>query len=90
MIEQLRMGFTVFRILTTILNVEDDQMASIGPEEIFKILTSLLNIEDDQMASSGLNVFFRISTLILYVEDDEPNSTCLTCLVLVVASSRHR
>ena len=76
--------------LTIILNVKDDQMASIGPDEVFKSLTSILNVEDDQMASNRLNVFFRISTLILDVEDDEPDSTCLTCLVLVIISSGHR
>ena len=53
MIARLHVGLTVFRILTLVLNVEDDQMASSGLDEVFRILTSILNVEGDQMASSG-------------------------------------
>ena len=47
MIERLRAGLTVFRILTLVLNVDDDQLASSGLHEVFRILTSVLNIERD-------------------------------------------
>ena len=64
----------VFRILTLVLNVEDDQMASSRLDEVFKISTSVLNIEGDQMASSGLDEVFKILTSISNVEDYEPSS----------------
>ena len=51
MIERLCVGLTVFKILTLVLNVENDQMASSGLEEFFRILTSVLNVQDDESGS---------------------------------------
>ena len=61
MVKQLRVGLTVFRILTMILNVEDDEMALSELDEVFRILTSILNIEDDEPSS------IRWSCLVLVV-----------------------
>ena len=79
----------IFRILTLVLNVENDQIASGGLRELFRILTSILNIKDDQMALSGLGTFFRILTSVLNIEDDEPSSIRWSFLVLVIVSSGH-
>ena len=61
MIEQLRVGLSVFRILTSFLNIEDDQMASSGLNEVFRILALILNVEDDEPGST------RLSCLVLVV-----------------------
>ena len=76
---RLQVGLTVFRILTSVLYVENNQMT------FFRILTLILHV-DNQTTSSELDEVFRILTLIFNVEDDEPGSTHLTCLVLVVVS----
>ena len=90
MIEQLRVGLKVFRILTSVLNVGNDQTTLSGLDEVFRILTFILNVEDDQMALSGLDEVFRSLTSILNVKDDEPGSIYFCRLVLVVVSSEHR
>ena len=55
MIEQLRAGLLVFRILTSILNIEDDQMALSGLDEVSIILALILNVEDDEPGSTRLS-----------------------------------
>ena len=49
------MGLLIFKILTSILNIEDDQMASSGLDEVFKILALILNVEDDEPGSTYLS-----------------------------------
>ena len=61
MIEWLRVGFYVFRFLTSALNIEDDQMASSGLDEVSRILALILNIEDDEPSST------RLSCLVIVV-----------------------
>ena len=55
MIERLRVGLSIFRILTSIMNIEDDQMALSGLDEIFKISAFILNVEDDEPGSTFLS-----------------------------------
>ena len=54
----------VFKTLTSVLNVENDQMASSRLDELSKILTSVLNVEDDEPGSicwSCLVLFIALS-----------------------------
>ena len=54
MIERLHAGLSVFRILTSILNKEDDQMASSQLDEVSKISAFILNVEDNEFGSTRL------------------------------------
>ena len=60
-----------FKISTSVLYVEGDQIASSGLDKFFRILTLVLKVENYQMA------FFWILTLILDVKDDQATSSRL-------------
>ena len=61
MIEHLSGLDEVFRILTLILNVEDDQAYLSGLDEVFRISNLILNIEGDEPGST------RLTCLVLVV-----------------------
>ena len=45
----------VFKILTSILNIDDDQIASSGLDDVFRISALILNIEDNDPSSNRLS-----------------------------------
>ena len=55
MIERLRVGLSLFRILTSNLNIEGDQMALNGLDKVFRISALILNVEDDKPSSTHLS-----------------------------------
>ena len=52
MIKQLRVGLSVFKISTSL--IEDDRMASSKLDEVFRILALIFNIKDDEPSSTHL------------------------------------